>query len=343
MKIKFVDFPKQYGKQKKEIDKAVKNCIDNGKFILQEQVEEFEKAFADYVGTNYCVGLNSGTDALYLALWHYGIKPGDEVIVPSHTFVATAQVVTQLGATPVLVDLGGTFTVTERTKAIIVAHIAGDIATDMRPLIKLATRWGIPVIEDACQALGAEQHGIKAGAWGDIGCFSFYPAKILGGFGDGGALVTDDKATYDHVRELRHHYKYTNKGWGINSRLDNIQAAVLSVKLKRLPEMLKRREQIAKMYLKELDGVVGLPVNREGRVWQDFVIKMPREWMRDRLHDMLKKQGIETMKNDYPFPIPKGPESLMYERCTLRIPCNDVLTDKEIKYVIQKIKESLGG
>ena len=340
MKVRFVNFGLQYQKQKKEIDKAVKYCIDNGKFVLQDEVEKFEQEFADYVGAKYCVGMNSGTDALYLALWHAGVRPGDEVIVPSHTFVATAQVVAQLKATPVLVDMDGKFTLTERTKAVIVAHIAGDIAIEMRPLIKLAAKWGIPVIEDACQSLGAEQHGIKAGAWGDMGCFSFYPAKILGCFGDGGALVTDDKETYERMRELRHHYKYTNKEWGINSRLDNIQAAVLSVKLKRLPEMLKRRKEIADMYLKELEGVVGLPINRPGRVWQDFVIMVGSK--RDDLFEWLKKEGVETMKNDYPFPITKGPLSVVYEQATLRIPCNDVLTDAEIKYVIKKIKEFFG-
>jgi len=336
MHVRFFDPGKQYEKYKPEIDQAITRVLTNGDLILRADVEQFEQDLAAFVGTKYAVGLNSGTDALYLALWHLGVGPGDEVLVPSHTFVATAQVVKQLGATPVLYDMDAVVTTTEKTKGIIVAHIAGAFFGDMEVMLENVRKDGLFVIEDACQALGAVQNGKKAGSFGIAGAFSFYPAKILGAVGDAGALVTNDEDLYTHVKELRNHCKTTGSEWGVNSRLDNIQAAVLNVKLKYLPDMLAKRESIARLYLTELDEVVGLPDNPEGRVWQDFIIHVAD---RDELYEYLKQQGVETMKNEYPFPIQKLPQSLEYEANTLRIPCNDVLLYQEALYVIEKIKE----
>lgn len=336
--IRFFNPGKGYLKIKKEIDREIERVLTSGDLILRKDGEEFERRLAEFCGTKYAVGLNSGTDALYLALWAYGIGQGDEVIVPSHTFVATAQTVAQLGATPVLYDLDGNFTVTEKTKAIIPAHIAGEFGANMQTLMEVANANNLIVIEDACQALGAVQNGKKAGAWGHAGAFSFYPAKILGAYGDAGGLVTNDEELYNRVKDLRNHCKENPSTWGINSRLDNIQAAVLNVKLNHLEDTLKRREEIAQMYLKGLKNI-GLPVNTGGgRVWQDFIVHVNENGKsRDGLYDFLKEKGIETMKNEYPFPIPKLPLSVKYEAETLRLPINEVIEDSEIEEIIKEI------
>lgn len=339
MNVRFFNPAKTYKSLKKELDQAYKRVMSEGQLILRKDTEDFEKAFAEYNGVKYAVALNSGTDALYLALWALGIKPGDEVAVPSHTFVATAQVVAQLGAKLVLYDKGEYPVINDHTKAIMVAHIAGEFALDMDKLMALAG--SVPVIEDACQSLGAVQHGRKAGATGIAGAFSFYPAKILGCFGDGGALITNDEKLANEVRELRNHYKSDYSKWGINSRLDNLQAAFLNVRLPRMPEMLARRKEIAQRYISKLKvESICLPENTEGRVWQDFILCVPD---RNKLYEFLKEKGVETMKNDYLFPIEKGQKSLHYESCTLRLPCNENLTDREVNYVIKCINEFFHG
>lgn len=345
MKVRFFDPGKSYKRISKEVLPEIKRVLSSGDLILRGDLEKFEADLAAYLGVKHAIGLNSGTDALYLALWAKGVRAGDEIIVPAHTFVATAQVVAQLGATPVLYDLNTDLSdkITDKTKGIIVAHIAGEFGADMTWLLALAHQKGLFLIEDACQALGAVQKGKKAGAWALAGCFSFYPAKILGAFGDAGALVTDDDDLAREVRELRNHYKSDYSKWGINSRLDNLQAAVLNVKLKYHPLALARRAVVAERYKelgsmidKYLKSYVGLPAYIDGRVWQDYVI-----WVQDRdgLYDFLKEKGIETMKNEYHFPIEKPAASVDYEAHTLRLPCNENLTDKEVDYVIACIKE----
>lgn len=341
MDVRFFNPGLGYSQIRDEVFPKIDELLSNGDLILRQEVEDFEKALAEFVGTKYAVGLNSGTDALYLALKAYGIKVGDEVLVPSHTFVATAQVVAQLGAVPVLYDMDGTFTINPKTVAIIPAHIAGEFSADMAELMRVAKANNLIVIEDACQALGAVQNKKKAGAWGHAGAFSFYPAKILGAYGDAGALVTNDEEIYKEVIELRNHYKKDYSKWGINSRLDNIQAAVLNIKLKRLTQTLELRKLVAEKYNKELSGLpVGLPQETKGRVWQDYILRTPK---RDELYDWLKRAGIETMKNEYPFPIPKGEMSLLFEAETLRLPCNELLTTEEIEYVCTKIREFYGA
>lgn len=337
MPVRFFNPGFGYNKIKQEVDQEMQRVLSEGKLILQKDGEDFEKALAEFCGSKYAVALNSGTDALYLSLWAIGIQRGDEVLVPSHTFVATAQVVAQLGAIPVLYDMDLKFThlITEKTKAIIPAHIAGEISGDMNELLEIAKTHNLVVIEDACQALGAIQHGKKAGTFGLTGCFSFYPAKILGAYGDAGGLVTDDVELYNTIKELRNHCKGRTELWGINSRLDNIQAAVLNIKLKYLPQTLKIRQNIAEMYLNNLKGVE-LPLNVEGRVWQDFIIQTQK---RDELYGYLKAKGIETMKNEYPMPILKSMQSVVYESETLRLPINENLTDEEVMEVINAIND----
>ena len=315
-------------RQHPEINDAIQRVLENGDLILRKDLESFEEKLAKFTGKKYAVGLNSGTDALYLSLWALGIGPGDEVIVPSHTFVATAQVVVQLGATPVLVDLDHDWRdyISERTKACIPAHIAGEF-------LDWPTVDGIHMIDDSCQSLGVE------GFRGITQCWSFYPAKILGAYGDAGGITTDDERIANDIKELRNHWKSDYSRWGINSRLDNVQAAVLNVKIDFLPETLRRRKEIAEMYNTGLKGPT-LPKNSEGRVWQDYIIQSLR---RDALYDFLKENGVETMKNEYPFPIQKGPRALIYEAETLRLPINELLTDEEVKYVIQCVNSFYGG
>lgn len=327
MNVRFFDPGKDYKKYQSEINREMRRVLKAGDLILRGDVEKFEKSLAEYVGTKYAVALNSGTDALYLALKALGIKPGMRVAVPSHTFVATAQVVAQLGAEPVLYDMDEVSS--SNCDLHMTAHISGSI--------ERVPEFEIPVIEDACQALGAIKNPKSAAQ-----CWSFYPAKILGAYGDGGALTTNSDEIASEVRELRNHYKKDYSKWGINSRMDNLQATILNVKFQYLPKTLARRKKVAERYLRELhnldfDGKLTLPENQEGRVWQDFVLNVGDK--RDELYEYLKGHGIETMKNEYPFPIQKTPKSLVYEHWTLRIPCNEHLMLKEVKYVIEKIKQ----
>ena len=325
--IRFFNPALSYQKHRTEFDSEIQRVLLAGDLILREDVERFEENLAKFVGTKYAVALNSGTDALYLALKVLGIGKGDEVIVPSHTFVSTIQVIVQAGATPVLMDMDEKFEITTKTKAIMPVHIAGELQK-----LNIPNNYeDLYVIEDACQALGAVKNPTS-----NVQCWSFYPAKILGAFGDAGALTTNNENIHNEIKELRNHCKKDYSKWGINSRMDNLQAAVLNIKMKYLPEVLVRRKEIAEIYLKKLEGMVGLPNKQEGRVWQDFIIQTEK---RNELYDFLKWQGVETMKNEYPFPIPKLPQSLKYEAETLRIPCNENLTNEEVLNVIEKIKE----
>jgi len=336
--IKFIDFPKSYKKIRKEILKEIDRVLLAGDLILRSDVSKFEKRLAKFVGTSYAVAVNSCTDALYLALRGLKIGQGDEVLVPSRTFVATAQVIVQVGATPVFYDLDGILKFTNKTKAIIPVHIEGAFDPHFDEILKLAKTKGWYVIEDAAQALGAIKDGEKAGSFGICGCFSFYPAKILGAYGDAGALTTNDGKLYNWAKDARNHFKDDARDWGVNSRCDNIQAAVLNVRFKYLENTLKRRAEIAKTYLKELKGIEGLelPSNIKGRVWQDFIVRTER---RNELFDHLKQNGVEIMKNNYPFPVPKLPLAQKYENETLRLPCSPELTNKEIIIICNLIKK----
>ncbi len=344
MQVKFFNPGQEFKNNKEEYVNEWTRVREAGDLILRDDVKRFEESLAKYVGTKYAVGLNSGTDALLIALKSIGIKQGDKVLVPSHTFVATAQVVAQLGAEPVLYDLGSGITmIPNETKALIVAHIAGEFQIDdMETLVGNCRVMGIPLIEDACQALGATKNGKKAGSFGVAGAFSFYPAKILGGPGDGGALVTNDEGLYNFAIEYRNHWKKDYSEWGINSRLDNVLAAELDVKLRRIEETLARRDEVAFMYHGGLRKIVDITLPTHGRsfserrVWQDYIIRTDK---RDELYDFLKESGIETMKNEYPMPCGKLPNAEKYEAETLRLPINEVITDEEVGYVIEKIKE----
>jgi dTDP-4-amino-4,6-dideoxygalactose transaminase len=311
-RIPFLDVPAIYAELQDELDATARGVMASGAYILGPVVHEFEREFADYCGTNHAIGVASGLDALRLILLGYGIGPGDEVIVPSNTFIATWLAVSQTGATPVPVEPDPAThnistdaidpAISKRTKAIVPVHLYG-LTADMDAVVAFGRDRGIPVVEDAAQAHGARYRGRRAGSLGDAAAFSFYPGKNLGALGDGGAITTDDEALAERTRILRNYgskVKYQHDVQGLNSRLDALQAAFLRVKLRYLDEFNNRRRAVATRYLERLDGEIVLPVVPEWAepVWHLFVIGHPR---RNTLQSRLDEVGIDTMIH-YPIP-----------------------------------------
>lgn len=304
----------QYRAHKEEIDTAIQQVLASGQYILGEEVARLEAEFAAYVGVKFAVGVSSGTEALHLALAGCGIGPGDEVITVAHTAVATVAAIELAGAIPVLVDIEPDFytigpaklraAVTPRTKAILPVHLYGQPA-DLDPILECAQRYGLRVIEDCAQAHGATYKGRPVGSWGHIGCFSFYPTKNLGALGDGGMVVTDQPELAGLVRLQREYgwsNRYVSEVPGANSRLDEMQAAILRVKLRYLDESNAARRRIAEVYDAGLSGCgVILPRTREGSisVYHLYVVRHPR---RDELQRYLKIRGIATLVH-YPVPV----------------------------------------
>lgn len=322
MKIPFNDFAAPYEELKAELDDAYQRFMRSAWYILGKEVEAFEREYAEYCGTRYCVGVGNCLDALHLILRAYGIGPGDEVIVPSNTYIATWLAVSYAGATPVPVEPDiHTYNldparieaaITPRTRAILPVHLYGQ-AADMDPIMEIARTHRLKVIEDAAQAQGAGYKGRKAGGLGDAAGHSFYPTKNLGAFGDGGAVTTDDPELADRVRMLRNYgskRRYYNEVKGVNSRLDELQAAFLRVKLRHLDEWNARRQKIAEFYLHQLSDVSSQLFRISGfellptvpswasPVWHLFVIRHPK---RDRLQQKLTEMGIGTLIH-YPVP-----------------------------------------
>lgn len=330
MSVRFFNPGEAYKKIREEVLPEIDRVLSEGQLVGPDRpdVLAFEKALAEFTGREFAVGLNSGTDALFLALKAVGVKRGDEVIVSSHTFVASVQVVVQLGATPILVDLGEDWKdfITSKTTACIPCHIAGEVLP-WEPVE------GIAMIDDSCQALGA------VGFKGAIQCWSFYPAKILGAYGDAGGITTNNAEYARDIKDYGNHWKSDYSKWGINSRLDNIQAAILNVKIKYLPQALVGRKRIAMEYAKLVGLPIMLPSYSTGRVWQDYIIWLQSKDEREALYDFLKARGIETMKNEYPFPMPKMPESFTYESESLRLPCNENMTDEDAREVVAAIHD----
>lgn len=312
--VPFLDVGATYGELRDEIDAACRRVFESGLFILGEEVEAFEAAFATYCGTRECVGVANGLDALQLILRAYGIGAGDEVLVPANTFIATWLAVSATGATPVPVDPDlrtrnidanrAEDAISPRTRAIIAVHLYGAPA-DMDALGDLARRRGLRLIEDAAQAHGARIGAGVAGSIGDAAAFSFYPTKNLGAFGDAGAVTIGDEALAARIRQLRNYgstVKYQHDVQGANSRLDPLQAAILSVKLRRLDSWNAARRRIAARYLERLGGIEGLslPAIVPGREssWHLFVVAHAR---RDDLAGRLASDGIQTLVH-YPIP-----------------------------------------
>jgi len=357
-RVRFVNYPEQYRRLKPELDAAIQRVMENGDFILRQDVREFEERMAARLGVKHAIGLNSGTDALYLSLLALGIGPGDEVVTVAHTFLATVGAIVNCGATPVLVDVGDDHNmevdlaaqaVTSHTKAIIPVHLNGRMC-DMSKVTALAESCGLAVIEDAAQALGATFQGRTAGSYGATACFSFYPAKILGTPGDGGMVVTNDDALARQLRGLRDNGRVNWQdqviGYGFNSRLDNLHAAILNVKLGHLEEFLIRRREVARMYDKELSGMSGLylppPPSDDGPyydVYQNYVVRTPR---RDELAAYLKDKGVETLIS---WPIPMHhqqalnlrhfslPRTESISREVLSLPMYPEMSDNDAQYV----------
>jgi dTDP-4-amino-4,6-dideoxygalactose transaminase len=312
--VPMLDLRVQYSRIREELLRAMQEVADSTTYVLGPKVAEFEKAFAAYVGARHCVGVNSGTSALHLALICAGVGPGDEVLTVPMTFIATSWAVSYVGATPAFVDVDPqTYTmdvarvegrITPRTRAILPVHLYGQTA-DLAPLLEVSRRHGIPLIEDAAQAHGAEYRGKRAGTFGLCGCFSFYPGKNLGALGEGGAVVTDDDQVAARLRALRDHAqarRYHHDELGFNYRMDALQGAVLGVKLKHLERWTEARGFLADRYRKLLGGLpLQLPREGPGRrhAWHLFVALHPE---RDRLRRELEARGVQTGLH-YPVPL----------------------------------------
>lgn len=314
MRVPFLDLKAGYLELKEELDAAYQRVMNSGWYILGEEVEAFESEYAAYCEASHCIGVGNGLEALHLALHAMDVGPGDEVIVPSNTYIATWLAVSQCGATPVPVEpVEATYNIdpslieaaiTQRTKVILPVHLYGQSA-DMDPILSIARKHGLRVLEDAAQAHGARYKGKRIGTHGDAVAWSFYPGKNFGAFGDAGAVTTSDAEIADRIRLLRNYgsrEKYVNEIQGHNSRLDPIQAAFLRVKLSRIDEWNKRRSVIAELYVNELSNLTGLtlPVLPEmmDSAWHLFTVRHPR---RDELQTYLTEEGIGTLIH-YPVP-----------------------------------------
>lgn len=370
--VPLLDVQRQYRELRDQFMAAIGRVCDSGRFVLGPDCEELEKSLATYCQSEHAVACASGSDALLLALMLYDIGPGDEVLLPSYTFFATASAVWRLGAKPVFVDIDPkTYNLcpllTERhvsaaTKAIIPVHLYGQCA-DMEKLGRIAARHKLALIEDAAQAIGAEFDGRRAGSIGDVGCISFYPTKNLGGFGDGGALTTNSAVLAEKLRLLRGHGmqpRYYHQVVGINSRLDSLQAAVLNVKLPHLDKWSAMRGVNAQRYQEMftaagLDRVLTLPTQspRCRHVWNQYIVRVP-DGRRDALREHLSqvKVGSEIY---YPVPLHEQqcfrslgygpgslPESERAARETLALPIFPELTSQEQQTVVNQIAAYFG-
>ena len=364
--VPFVDLNLQNMEIKKEVLHELGEMIDKSQFILGEQVEIFEKEFADYCESGHSVGVASGTDALTLAVRSLALNPGDEVILPVNTFVATAEAVVHGGGTPVLVDIQSNSynidtdlienSITPKTKAIIPVHLYGKPA-DMDPIMSLSKKYGITVIEDAAQAHGALYKGKKVGSIGHIGCFSFYPSKNLGAWGDGGAIVTSDNAKARKFRELRDHgssQKNIHTSIGYTSRLDAIQALVLNKKLSLLDEWNNLRKSASEIYNHEFDlrntNIIPPKYEQnEDHVYHIYAIQLP-SGKRDTVQEQLNNSGIMTGIH-YPNPIHKT-EAFSYIKGSypvaeaistkiLSLPMYPGLKEEEIKEIVKLIDNTI--
>lgn len=359
--VPYVDLAQQHQHIKNEILHAVDLVLSRGDFILGEEVGLFEKNIASYCGTKFALGVNSGTDGLFLALKAYNIGCGDEVIVPPNSFLATASAVVAAGAVPVYVDVTRDLNInpelieeciTEKTKAIIPVHLSGCPA-DMDPILQIAKKYNLKVIEDAAQAMGAEYKGRKVGSLGDIGCFSLHPLKTLNACGDAGIMTFDDEEVYLTLKQLRNiGLKNRNQSeiWGYNSRLDTMQAAILNVKLRYLDQWNEARQASAKFYTERLGDMVLTPKPKpyEKHVYLTYMIQTPQ---REKLKNFLEKQCIGT-KIHYPTPIhmqeaakkfgnyPLGSFPLTEQLANevLSLPIHQDLTYEQIEYVVDNIE-----
>ena len=362
MQVSFLDLRAAYEELRLELNEAVQRVMQSGWYIMGSELEAFERRFADYCGVKHCIGVGNGLEALLLILQGYYIGHGDQVIVPSYTFIATWLAVSQAGAVPVPVEpIADTYNIdphrieqaiTAQTKAIIAVHLYGQPA-DMDEIASIAGRHGLKVIEDAAQEHGALYKGRRVGSLGDAAAFSFYPVKNLGAFGDGGAIVTNDDELAHRVRLLRNYgsrVKYYHEIKGFNSRLDPLQAAILSVKLDHLDEWNQRRKKIAEFYIDSLKGTgLQLPLVPEWAdpVWHLFVIRSEN---RKKLQEELKRKHVETLIH-YPIPphLQQAYDDLGYKKGDFRIaeslaetvlslPIGPHITEEQARYVADVVR-----
>ena len=363
--IQMVDLTTQYKKIKPEIDEAIHRVLDSGYYILGKEVGEFEAAAAKYLGTKHAIGCASGTDALQVAMMALNIGPGDEVVTTPFTFVATTETIVLLGAKPVYVDINPqTFNIdaaaleaaiTPRTKAIMPVHLYGH-ACDMDPLMAVARKHGIPVIEDTAQAMGSEYKGKKVGGIGELGCISFYPSKNLGAFGDAGMVVTNDDTLADKVRTIIMHgsrKRYHHESIGVNSRLDTLQAAILNVKLKYLEQWHEARRAAARFYNELFKGVnlatpFEAPYTRH--IYHQYTVRLGN---RDKVDTLLNEKKIPHAVF-YPIPLhlqeayssvgkPKGsfPVTERAAAEVLSLPMHTELTQEQQRTIASALIEAL--
>jgi dTDP-4-amino-4,6-dideoxygalactose transaminase len=364
VRISFVDLKAQYLTIKHEIDETIADVISDTAFINGKYVLKFEESFAQFCEAKHCVCVGNGTDAILLALMASGIGPGDEVIVPANTFVATSEAVTMAGAKVIFVDCdpetynidvnGIESVISPKTRAIIPVHLYGQPA-DMRSIRHIADNHGLKIIQDCAQAHGAEIDGKPLGSFGDVLCYSFYPGKNLGAYGDAGAIVTDDKELATRARMLANHgriSKYDHEFEGINSRMDGIQGAILYVKLKNLSEWTKGRRENARSYNRLLQGVKDIvtpyvsPIVKH--VYHLFVLRAKR---RDQLQEYLKTNGIATGIH-YPVALPNlrayrylghkpsdFPVASQCQEQILSLPMYPELSEEMIEYISEKVME----
>jgi dTDP-4-amino-4,6-dideoxygalactose transaminase len=365
MQVPFVDLKVQYQQIKEEIDRAIASVIADTAFINGKYAHDFEDAFARYIGAQHCVGVGNGTDALFVALTALGVGESDEVITAANTFIATSEAITRTGAHVVFVDSHPrTYNIdvtrieaaiTPRTKAIVPVHLYGQPA-DMDPILEIARRYDLMVVEDAAQAHGAVYRGLKVGTLGTCACFSFYPGKNLGAYGDAGAVVCNDGDLAKRIRMFADHgcaRKYTHDFEGINSRMDGLQGAVLSVKLAHLEAWNERRRHVAARYSAKLKPPIVTPAVLDDvqHVYHLYVVLVPQ---RQKVQERLAAQGIATGIH-YPIPLPFQPA---YARLGARpqdypvahgqmdrllsLPIHGSITDREVDFVIEQLMLAVG-
>ena len=366
-KVPFIDLPAEYKELGFSFPRKLKDVFYSGRFILGEQVEKFEESMSEYLGVKQVIGVNSGTDALFLSLKLTGVVPGDEVITVAHTHISTVAVIKHLGATPILVDIDEDFNmdtskigeaITSHTRVIIPVHLNGH-ACQMDQIMSLAYKYNLDVVEDACQSLGAMFKGKKTGTFG-TGCFSTHPLKTLSSAGDGGFIATNDTDLADRVRLLRNHGtldKISYSAWGYNSRLDELQALTLNLKLPYLQKYLDKRRQIAQLYFDGLGTLekVMLPTppligSTFYDTYNSYVIRVVQ---RDNLVQFLKKMGVETSVSwSIPLHLQEGLNLGYYknklpitERISIEVislPIFPQMTNEQVDYVVDCIREFYG-
>jgi dTDP-4-amino-4,6-dideoxygalactose transaminase len=365
--IPFFPYPQLFAAHERELSAVITDVCRRGAYILQKDCRDFEAALAAYLGVKHAFGVANGTDAIIIGLKAVGIVPGDEVILPSHTYIATAAAVHMVGAIPVLAECGSDHMldaadaerrITPRTRAIMPVQLNGRTC-DMESLQNVATRHGLMLVEDAAQGLGSCFKGRYAGTFGRFGTISFYPAKLLGCFGDGGAIVTDEDTVASQISLLRDHGRNEDGrvvAWGYNSRLDNLQAAVLNFKMRSFPNDVARRRAVAARYQAGLGAVRELalppPPDADPRhfdVYQNYELQAER---RDQLRQHLEQKGVRTIIQwggtpvhqfrELGFTVDLPRTDQFFERC-LMLPMNTAIADDEVDYVVAGIKSFYGS